>query len=125
MEEIKASDIMLGNWFRGYDGEPFQWEIEHFAHLATVYPDEIIMAPIPLTEDILLRAGASVEKINLSSPYSPKGYVGRVFKMGEFTYYADKDEWSYRTTIINIPKCLHQLQNLFKALTGNDLKIEV
>lgn len=33
MEEIKAGDIMLNNWFIGYDNKPFKWGIEHFALL--------------------------------------------------------------------------------------------
>ena len=57
MEEIKAGDIMIGNWFIGYDDKPFQWGIEHFALLMlqknapTV--DELIREPVLLTEDIM------------------------------------------------------------------------
>lgn len=85
MEEIKVNDIMVGNWFIGYDGKPFQWDIEHFAMLETMFVDEIIKAPILLTEDMLLNYG-----INEQDIYSELKY-------------------------------LHQLQNLFKLLTGNDL----
>lgn len=80
MEEIKASDIMLGNWFRGYDNKPFQWNFEHFALLTldkkapTV--DEIIKCPIFITEDILLNAG--FEKQGMA-------YVNSILVIDKFT----------------------------------------
>ncbi len=129
MEEIKAEDIMLGNWFIGYDDKPFKWNLAHFGLLTLDGPtiDEIIKAPIPLTEDILLKCGASIITIDNKNSYTPNGYVGRVFKIGEFKCYVDREHnrWAYRATMIKDVEFLHTFQNLFKSLTGNDLKIQV
>lgn len=129
MEEIKAGDIMLGNWFIGYDGKPFKWEIEHFAHLATVYPNEMIKSAIPLTDDMLLKAGFIIGGYNLVEVTHPN--YPRLF----FVIMDDEASigWNYNVSgtlkeceesMIEI-KYLHQLQNLFKSLTKTDLKIEV
>lgn len=57
MEEIKAGDIRIGNWFIGYDGKPFKWGIEHFALLTleknALTVGELIREPVILTEDIM------------------------------------------------------------------------
>lgn len=121
MEEITAGDIMLGNWFIGYDNKPFKWGIEHFALLTleknapTV--DELIREPIPLTEDILLKAGAT--------PYTAKDtfILGNIIidiKLGIVML----DCIDY-TPLLCKCKYLHTFQNIVKLLTGNDLKIEV
>lgn len=125
MEEIKAGDIMLGNLFIGYDGKPFQWKGYHFGMIENevecVTIDEIIKSAIPLTEDILLKAG--FEEL-YKSKYTRK------LEHKEYSFI----EWierPYQKCIYynNHPfehiEYLHQLQNLFKSLTGNDLKIEV
>ena len=124
---MKANEIRLSNWFIGYDDKPFKWEIEHFANLATVYPDEIIKAPIPLTEEILLKAGFEKHR---------KGYSLNVG--GESFDYYIKDKFviwdhkhrgysleSIRSQGFIFYKYLHQLQNLFFALTGEEIKIEL
>lgn len=71
MEDIKVNDIMVGNWFIGYDGKPFQWDIEHFAQLETLFLDEIIKDPIPITDDTLLEFGFDKQDItgNLELKY--------------------------------------------------------
>lgn len=123
MEKIKAGDIMLGNLFIGYDGKPFQWKGYHFGMIENevecVTIDEIIKSAIPLTEDILLKAGFEINYKGFIHKYPIDGY-----KIGLRT---GDDGFRYCLNInhsIKI-KYLHQLQNLFKSLTGNDLKIEV
>lgn len=123
MEEIKAGDIMLGNWFIGYDGKPFQWKGYHFGMIENevecVTIDEIIKSAIPLTEDILLKAGFEINYKGFIHKYPIDGYK-MVLRTGD-------DGFRYCLNInhsIKI-KYLHQLQNLFKLITGNDLKIEV
>ncbi len=111
---MKANEIRLSNWFIGYDYKPFKWEIEHFANLATVYPDEIIKSPIPLTEEILIKAGFKEE------------YDGWVFGKTIFIT-KDDDGWHVGNFgfFINSIQYLHQLQNLYFALTGEEIKIEL
>ncbi|OJX63079.1 hypothetical protein [Dysgonomonas sp. 37-18] len=126
MEEIKAGDIMLNNWFIGYDGKPFQWKGYHFGMIENevecVTIDEIIKSAIPLTEDILLKAGFKRNKFGIDPYNSSDGWLNYSFGL---TIWND-GRLFYGWIGGNIEvKYLHQLQNLFKSLTGNDLKIEV
>ena len=130
MEEIKAGGIMLGNWFIGYNGKPFQWDAECFyLTQGVVSTNELINKPIPLTEDILLKAGFIIGGYNLVEVTHPN--YPRLF----FVIMDDEASigWNYNVSgtikecedsMIEI-KYLHQLQNLFKSLTKTDLKIEV
>lgn len=79
--------------------------------------------PIPLTEDILLKCGFKLERgeIILSIPncgnwnwqlYQYEGYI------------EIQVQYEYATDLKHI-KYLHQLQNLFFALTGEELNIEL
>ena len=128
MEEIKAGDIMLNNWFIGYNGNPFKWGIERFALLKlennapTV--DELIREPIPLTEDVLLKCGFEKD-----SDYDDDGYwewyekefpvIGCICQSSDKSYLFDTASDTLRIYY------LHQLQNLVKILTGEELFIEL
>lgn len=116
---MKANEIRLSNWFIGYDYKPFKWEIEHFANLATVYPDEIIKSPIPLTEEILLKAGFKV-----SMNKTCYGMISESGKTRLSIFHDGLFKVSCEDLEIKV-KHLHQLQNLFFALTGEEIKIEL
>ena len=130
---MTANEIRLSNWFIGYDDKPFKWEIEHFANLATVYPDEIIKAPIPLTEEILLKAG--FEKESEDDKYGRvflipnTKYIIRIVNYGNPTKpdfgfsleISDDKDWCSIKRIYFI----HDLQNTIFALTGEEIKIEL
>lgn len=127
MEEIKAGDIMLNNWFH-VNGYPMYVDsifrdivyLEFEGNDGDVWEENIKdLKPIPLTEDILLKAGFEINYKGFIHKYPIDGY-----KIGLRT---GDDGFRYCLNInhsIKI-KYLHQLQNLFKSLTGNDLKIEV
>ena len=150
MEEIKAGDIMIGNIVTvdnpqyhpklkdvplrvtGIQERSIQGEIECCVNLGHVnqkpntYYDTYsqflkFIHPIPLTEDILLKVGA--KKVNHIN-----GYIFWTFSDSKINK-AHIDIYDYKTCYygysVNHCKHLHQLQNLLKSLTGNDLKIEV
>lgn len=121
MEEIKVGDIMVGNWFIRYDDKPFQWKIDDFSDLLFVYVDEIIKSPIPLTEDILIKAGA--KKVNHINGYSFWTFSDSKINKAHVDIYDGKT--CYYGYSVNHCKHLHTLQNLFKLLTGNYLKIYI
>ncbi|SBV91848.1 hypothetical protein [uncultured Dysgonomonas sp.] len=146
MEEIKAGDIMLNNWVL-HNGELRQisgWHGEFVslfckgcdkAQFETLTKN---IKPIPLTEDILLKAGG-YKLPHMTVTDSVLFDIGRdrILSIGCIEdcnqmawlqhiegkkvtdlvciHNYDYDGWLY----------LHTLQNLFKSLTGNDLKIEV
>lgn len=83
--------------------------------------------PIELTEQWLLDLGFEKEHVDFRTQYNPAAYIGSVLRLNEFTVYLNKPEieWSYRVTVIIAPKYLHQLQNLFFALTNCELKVKL
>lgn len=130
MEEIKAGDIMLNNWFIGYDGKPFQWDAECFYLIqGVVSTNELINKPIPLTEDILLKAGANrIEENKVAIMLNDPSTHLVLMKVGTHWYptIEQVDELGeIRIVFLNYIDYLHQGQNLFKSLTGNDLKINI
>jgi hypothetical protein len=70
---------------------------------------------IALTEEMLLKCGFEVKTENALSRY----------ELNDLKYYPEINEWSYRCTVINPPKHLHQLQNLYFALTGEELEVKL
>lgn len=123
MKEIKAGDIMLNNWFIGYDGKPFQWKGYHFGMIENevecVTIDEIIKSAIPLTEDILLKAGFEFDYKGFIYKEPIDGYRMKL-RTGDGVF-----EYCLNTNYSIKIQYLHQLQNLFKSLTGTNLKVEV
>ena len=74
--------------------------------------------PIPLTEDILLKAGFEKNYDYCSSEDEVLYHLGNFcWNMGDISYNGS-DDWF---------KCkyVHQLQNLYFALTGEELNIEL
>lgn len=90
-------------------------------------PDEI--DPIPLSENILLQSGfVENENDQPYHEYNHDGFVINMFLIGEpvFLYCAD-DTFKGDTVSYSRPalKYVHQLQNVYYALTGKDLKINI
>jgi len=115
--------LRIGNWFIGYNGKPFQWGLEHFEILTLEKNrpeiDEIIKSPIQLTEELLLKCGFDKNLVLITDN-------------GEVRYYRDEEihvgGWDSCTLgMVYISKCkyLHQLQNLYFALTGEELEIHL
>ena len=118
---IHATDVRLGNWVYATDGSKRQITMESLLYLQA-YPTNNQAEGIPLTEEILLKCG--FKKINDSFRY-----VLNICEY-EFWYYEigvalskieiciHRDEY-----YVNNIYALHQLQNLYFALTGEELKI--
>jgi len=131
---IRAEDLMIGNWVdaAGDYEKVMGIEKSHF-YTCSFKSTWAEINPIPLTEEILLKAGFEwVEKDKcffieatdveylffLDTDYSEDnpncGYMGvRDFDEGGFVNFS----WGI--------KYVHQLQNLFKALANEELKIEL
>ena len=105
MEGIKANELMLNNWVLLH-GKYYQ--VEDFG-------DGEVVEPISLTEEILLKCG--FKKIN--KIYFRKGALTiEVQSFGHFRVSFDGK------MLVNL-KHLHQLQNLYFALTNEELNIEL
>lgn len=121
---MEAKELRIGNWIN---------EQGMFIQVGMINSNLFEGSePIPLTEEILLKAGFEPRdgiQFNPKSLY--KTGIGRI------TLEASKgsdDEWHFDletniglgfNTVVNRPIYLHQLQNLYFALTGTELEIEL
>jgi hypothetical protein len=113
---VQANELRIGNWVN--PEEPYQiWEIER----DTIYADP----PIPLTPELLKKCGfeKSGEFLTLVIPVgSEKHYFSTILSgtgVKIFTEFEPSEPISTEVTY------LHQLQNLYFALTGSELSINL
>jgi len=112
---INTNELRRGNWVNAtYDG------IDYRQVFSIPNMDEFAAEPITITPEILEKAGFKKEdKLNVNAQTWCK------FGMGEYlTYYFDgfcKFEFGIKPAI----KYVHQLQNLYFALTGEELYIKL
>lgn len=106
---MKANELRIGNWvFNGQNIQVTPKQIEWFSE--GVYD----LLPIELTEEWLLKFGFSKWK-NKNN-----------FSKGSFIVYTlSKKGFHYGRKSLRVElKYVHQLQNLYFALTGEELKIK-
>jgi hypothetical protein len=125
---MKANEARIGNWIidphrdgignEGYD-KVGKWD---FANHLEDYE------PIPLTEEILLKCGFEFYSEELGakvfSIMIPKS-TSRILisDKGHFTLESEGTFWYMRS--YKCPEYLHQLQNLYFALTNEELNIDL
>jgi len=128
---MEAKELRIGNYFIGYSNNLQQWELASFGLLIEgIEVDEIIRGFVPLTEEWLLKFGFEFV-FGINNRYL-KDY-GSFY----FTIMIMNDDKSYQVSLSNhekkegeiipivglgIIKYVHQLQNLYFALTGEELK---
>lgn len=122
---MNATEVRLGNWinkkYKDYGTDQFYWSnaqvISNDIEGITVYPDNY--KAIPLTEEWLVKMGFDGNPNN--------GYVKNFIELGyivqdeyfEFEYFRQ----GISSLIVQV-KYVHQLQNLYFALTGQELTIK-
>lgn len=140
MEETKAGDIMIDNWF-SYTNENgiFNLQVEEIRPTGIIvtwnggfwFVSYDKLKPIPLTEDILLKAGAKrLEENKVAIMLNGPATHLILMKVGTHWYpqieqTGESVSDGVNTVHLNFIDYAHQAQILFKSLTGNDLKIEV
>lgn len=127
---IKANELRVGNWLLTDEDEMLQvneikQDFNGYEYTITfitsddMYHDSIISEcnPIPLTEEILLKCGF----VRLDSVAYVMPHIDRfIFDMPIF----EDGLFRYGVNHISI-KSLHQIQNLYFALTGEELNVEL
>lgn len=132
MEEIKAGDIMLNNWFH-VNGYPMYVDsifrdtvyLEFEGNEGDVWEENIKdLKPIPLTEDILVKAGFRKHKM---SGYDTH-FIYSLFIGGEtigITALYNADFSIMLHGLARGVKYLHRLQNIINIVTGTELEINL
>lgn len=145
---MEAKELKIGNWvnlnedgeitprqieFIGKDTEGYTGYSAHFKGRSCTLEDhfgdgDLDVNPIPLTEEILLKAGFVKDKHNYYSLFlsvNDKGKSSR--KRIDFNQNLTICELCNAGTCFHRPEChyVHQLQNLYFALTNNELTINI
>ena len=127
---MRVEDLRVGNLVAleaiGHEDEITDWSVMDYEF----YQGKDNFKPIALTEEILLDCGFSITydpenvhyKINVCNEYNEKIVINR--KVGYDVFYIqhkDCNDYSHFTTQIIY---VHQLQNLYFALTGKELEFK-
>ena len=125
---MKAEELRIGNCIL-FDGKIIYVSTRQMAYISNSNRlkngDSIAFQPIPLTEEILLKCG--FEKDDSGVEISDQDYcewyqkefpiIGVLCQSPDKSYIFDENTDTIRIVSLN------QLQNLYFALTGNELKI--
>ena len=87
----------------------------------TIRVDVDDLEPIPLTEEWLLKFG--FEKESNKSYSTGEEIVYSVYRLDELTYNSIQKNWWFNGVLSNQPIYVHQLQNLYHALTNEELTL--
>lgn len=133
---MNASELRIGNFVEltceGHEDEPdlVIWGIEDYEYYDYRMND---INPIPITEEWLVKCGfvkdSKIEYLmgHINNTYTKSyliiGTYDNVFSPCVRMY--DRDDWAYYEEIGENIKYLHQLQNLYFALTGEELTINL
>lgn len=121
---MEANEIRVGNIFIGYDDKLFSWGLKEFSFIepdVNISIDEIIKSPVVISEEILLKIGFGWN-IGKSAMWNEHEFL--IGKDNEGFYFAqwqyDSNEDPYPSHIVHV-NMLHDLQNLHKLITGQEL----
>lgn len=124
---MRANEFRIGNWFRRTHGKGYtDMQIDVESLMEILSPDQNIafddFHPIPLTEEWLLKFGFK-KMTNFKSPHFDKYPIEVCFDGVKPLVTLEFDStvtgyYSYDCPI----EFVHQLQNLFSALTGEELE---
>lgn len=114
---IKAEELRIGNWVMN-DANYFEFDVDCFNQINSIQP-------IPLTEEWLLNFG-----FNYRNEHRGEGCImdlkGEKYKSASVAipYKSQEGRLIYMTVWSAPINYVHQLQNLYYAITGEELKIQ-
>jgi DNA polymerase III psi subunit len=115
---MKANELRIGNKFYLPNGK-IGTITYHEIRLLTISQDKPNYKPIPLTEEILLKC--CVRKDTKEFLFKVlDGYNWIEEKNGEYLWFINRFDFHLKAPL----KYLHQLQNLYFALTGEELVVK-
>jgi hypothetical protein len=130
---MKAAELRLGNWVDGFSDPDDRDQVEADWFNSVDDDGDISCRPIPLDEQWLLKAGFTHTKYIYCDENELNGGIGysdeeTIIRKGDRFFFirdesADPYDGSTIYRYIEI-KHVHQLQNLYFALTGEELTIK-
>lgn len=119
--ELRIGNLILRNGFLIEEKEKFKETTVTHNDITACYVDNTSFKPIPLTEEWLLKFG--FEKDNDFGNWHLSAY--EIFSSGnrDFVYWYNHSSDDYYSDVRKI-NTVHQLQNLYFALTGQELELK-
>ena len=122
---IQVNELRVGNWVLLDTGhtlpQPHSIKPDDIAHIGNhTLPKTIIIEPIPLTPEILKKCGFH----RCNNAWVMEGYENKSYSAWDFSIWNIKytDEYIYHSAEYDVVlTSLHQLQNLYFALTEKEL----
>ena len=117
---MKANELRIGNWI-SLNGNSTQVDVIDYKQvIATDFGlvELKFIQPIPLTEEWLLKLGAQLDEEDDSFVFTDSGFYVSVNENSEALFFFKNEELCEFNYV-------HQLQNLYFALTNEELKIEL
>jgi hypothetical protein len=127
---MKAAELRIGNWINTIEGSAQVREITDYERLAVGADKRVVdlqtAGPIPLTEEILLKAGFEryYNEYHHTNQFTRKDFK-LILRSEKYEGYTPCSHGEYLYSKGERLKYLHQLQNLYYALTGQELEINL
>jgi len=118
---MKTTELRIGNWLKRLDDSEFQIDYHDFIEIATWTANErLLPRDIPLTEEWLLKFGFRVwgEFLRINFPDSRMEFL--VLRNDPKKIRLKESDVTFELSRIEY---VHQLQNLYSDLTGEELTI--
>lgn len=113
---MEAKELRIGNYYNSHG--TFKKVTPNTIEELFESKNRTWIQPIPLTEEILLKCGFIKEKEENKQFY-------QCYNKGNFQIHEDKGNFYYTAQWWVKLKHLHSIQNLFFALTGEELEINL
>lgn len=119
---MKVEELRIGNYYKWYaDGKYYYFQVDNafFMDINVINNSE----PIELTEEILLKCGFELKGIifRINNGFSNQFDIN--YSLSRDMFYYDSSKYGIYTEVEI--KYLHQLQNLYFALTNEELNVQL
>ena len=118
---MKANELRIGNWVKYFypvmELDIPEYQVENGADIQ-VHDNHNVFQPIPLTEEWLVKFGM-VKKMTVFEKEKNSMFAVKEWE-GDYVIF-----WGDNRLPKVEPKYVHQLQNLYFALTGEELTIKI
>lgn len=107
---IPASELRIGNWVSMGPNSNFAIKIVW---------EKNLFSPIPLSPELLIKAGFEEQSSSWYSKHNVAIMLGYTEKHGDFFHFATTD----KLVLSPAYKYVHQLQNIYYIIEGEELEI--
>ena len=118
---MKANELRIGNLFQYQTSKGYDYDVFTTKYIQDLIddPQDDFFEPIPLTEDWLVKMGFDKKKIGRNQFNMLFNWTNNI----DIIQYDDGSFYFDNSIMVKI-EYVHQLQNLYFALTGEELTIK-